>query len=273
MAPVCRLILPKSQILSANANTGVGMPSTVQRVFRKNPAPCANCSSAQQACLVHPPYSPDLCKKCARERRDKCPAHMHRIDAILWKKMDVESRQAADAQPAPTTQAAIPMEDPSDDANVNIVFVQPEITPPTTSQLQNGEELHTDDVFERSENDTTTEQHHDDVVFNFDDSDQQIYLTAMFTTDDNLQYHISPTEDAFQLHVSAFVEDFAFLPVTDNDTTHEIVSNSNELYQQFDLTAMFTMDDNTFSPEQSQCMCHCHGSKYIVWSGSAKVFI
>ncbi|TDL27859.1 hypothetical protein BD410DRAFT_894021 [Rickenella mellea] len=209
MSPVFRPILPKIQTASSNDNTGNGLPSTVQPIVPKNPTPCANCSSAQQACFTHPPYSPSLCKKCAREHRDKCPAHMNRIEARQWKKQDTELRLAADAQAVPTAQVPVLMEDPLPKGNVNVVFAPPEITPAATVQLEEDVETHTDGIFEPNvssfvedfafppftANDPTLTQHHDEVEFNFNALDQEFDSTIMFTMVDNFQDLFNPTED------------------------------------------------------------------------------
>ncbi|TDL21320.1 hypothetical protein BD410DRAFT_867804 [Rickenella mellea] len=80
----------------------------------KNRAPCANCSSSQQACHTQSPYSPTLCRKCARENRDTCPPHMHRVDALIWKKKDRALRRPFVAfVEAADTHAPLSMEEHS----------------------------------------------------------------------------------------------------------------------------------------------------------------
>ncbi|TDL27832.1 hypothetical protein BD410DRAFT_893999 [Rickenella mellea] len=262
MPPAFRPILPITQTPS-DADVANAIPNTVQPIL-KNPAPCANCSSAQQACLIHPPYSPTLCKKCAREHREKCPAHMHRTDAVLWKKQDTESRQAAEAQHAAHTQILVPMEDPSHGGTVTIVLAVPEMTPAATFPVQDGAGLNADDVFEPlvsaftedfsispfTDTDPIPDQNNDELMFNFNELDQQYDLSAIFTLDDNSsQDLIRLTEGDIEPHVSAFVADFVYPQFTDNIPTPEPNNNEmaftfNDLDQQYDLTAMLTMDDN-----------------------------
>ncbi|TDL23053.1 hypothetical protein BD410DRAFT_187596 [Rickenella mellea] len=92
MSSSFRFILPQPPITAASTNPGDGDSNDMLPTFAKNSAPCANCSSAQQACIIHAPYSRFLCKKCSREHRNECPPHMPRIDAMLWKQLDRMSK-------------------------------------------------------------------------------------------------------------------------------------------------------------------------------------
>ncbi|TDL23716.1 hypothetical protein BD410DRAFT_897331 [Rickenella mellea] len=187
---------------------------------------------------------------------------MHRTDAVLWKKQDIESRQAADTQSASTSQAPVHMEDPSTTA-------LPEISPAAKFQLPEDVESHTSDVFEPpvssfvevfafspfADNDPTPEQNRDELLFHSNDLGQQFDLTDMFTTEENhdSQDLVSPADDNFRPHVSAYVEDYAFPPFSDSDQAtkqniDQAVFNSNELNQQFDMLTMGNMSQGLVSP-------------------------
>ncbi|TDL27852.1 hypothetical protein BD410DRAFT_894018 [Rickenella mellea] len=187
---------------------------------------------------------------------------MQRTDAVLWKKQELEAEQAAIARRAPIEQGPVSKEDPPTKANANIIYVLPKMAPEATIQLQEGINLHIHDFFESpvtafgehfavppvTGSGPTMKENHDDVVFNFNELDEQFDLTGI-KTDDDLKDLASLMEDEFfEPHLSASVGDLALPPFTASDPTPELnhdemVLSFNEL-DQFDPTAMFTTDDN-----------------------------